>query len=128
MPEPDALGRGRDAFANRAWADAHKYLSLADSESPLAPEDLERLAVIGRMLGRDADAAEMWHRAHKQALQAGDIPQAVRFAFWLGFGLVNTGEFAQGGGWLARGQRMLEEAGLDCVERGYLLLPMAIGT
>lgn len=127
MPEQDALGRGRDAFADRAWAAAQKYLTSADTESPLSPEDLERLAVTGRMLGKDADAAEAWQRAHQQALKNGEVAPAVRFAFWLGFGLMNSGEFARGGAWIARGQRMLEEAGLDCVERGYILLPKAIG-
>ena len=30
---------------------------------------------------------------------------------------------AQGSGWLSRARRLLDEAGGDCVERGYLLLP-----
>jgi len=40
--------------------------------------------------------------------------------------LFNRGEPARAGGWLARAQRALEEAGADCVEHGYLLIPMAL--
>jgi tetratricopeptide (TPR) repeat protein len=36
------------------------------------------------------------------------------------------GEMAQGGGWLARAGRIIEEGDLDCVERGWLLVPAAI--
>jgi hypothetical protein len=32
-------------------------------------------------------------------------------------------ELVRAGAWLARAQRLLEEAGLDCVERGWLLVP-----
>jgi ATP/maltotriose-dependent transcriptional regulator MalT len=37
-------------------------------------------------------------------------------------------EPARSSGWLARGRRLLDDAGLDCVERGYLLLPQALQT
>jgi ATP/maltotriose-dependent transcriptional regulator MalT len=40
--------------------------------------------------------------------------------------LVQRGEPARGGGWLARAQRLLEEAALDGPERGYLQLPAAL--
>ena len=36
------------------------------------------------------------------------------------------GEMAQGGGWLARARRVIEEGDFDCVERGWLLVPAAI--
>jgi DNA-binding NarL/FixJ family response regulator len=49
----------------------------------------------------------------------------VRCAFWVAFMLLNRGDFARAGGWLARGRRILDEGGHDCVERGYLLLPPA---
>src|SRR5207344_2173183 len=34
------------------------------------------------------------------------------------------GELARGTGWFARAQRLLESFGRDCVERGYLLIPV----
>lgn len=44
----------------------------------------------------------------------------------MGFQHLNRGEVAQGLGWLARAGRVLDDRQLDCVERGYLLLPVAI--
>jgi hypothetical protein len=43
----------------------------------------------------------------------------------LAFGLLNNGELARGGGWLARAWRLLE-GHPNCVEQGYLLLPTAL--
>src|SRR6266849_5733223 len=51
---------------------------------------------------------------------------AARCAFWLGFTALIQGETAQGGGWLARGQRLLDDGRHDCVERGYLLMLQAL--
>src|SRR6185295_6355665 len=62
-------------------------------------------------------------RAHRAFLDRADAAGAGRCAFWLAFGLMNRGDMAQAGGWLARAQRLLDEGGQDCVERGYLLLP-----
>src|SRR2546421_8488425 len=44
----------------------------------------------------------------------------------MAFVLLNKGELARGGGWLARAQRVLDDGQHDCVERGYLLMPMGI--
>jgi ATP/maltotriose-dependent transcriptional regulator MalT len=52
----------------------------------------------------------------------GDAPRAARCAFWLTYVHGNRGEAERAGGWFARGQRLLDEAAADCVERGYLLL------
>jgi DNA-binding CsgD family transcriptional regulator len=45
----------------------------------------------------------------------------VRCAFWLAFALLNSGQVERGGGWVARGRRLLEADGRECVEHGYLL-------
>jgi DNA-binding CsgD family transcriptional regulator len=56
----------------------------------------------------------------------GDVVRAVRAAFWAGTTLLRQGELAAGSGWIARGRRLLDEAGLDdCVERGYLSIAPA---
>jgi ATP/maltotriose-dependent transcriptional regulator MalT len=49
----------------------------------------------------------------------------VRCAFWVAFLLLNRGDFARVSGWVARGRRILDDAGEDCVELGYLLVPPA---
>jgi DNA-binding NarL/FixJ family response regulator len=49
----------------------------------------------------------------------------VRCAFWVAFLLLNRGDFARTGGWVARGRRILDEGGRECVEYGYLLIPLS---
>ena len=51
------------------------------------------------------------------------MERAARCAFWLAFGLLDRGELARGGGWLARARRLLDDGQHDCVEQGYLLVP-----
>jgi len=126
MAAAGALGRGRESFGRRGWADAYARLSAADREAPLAPEDLERLAAAAYLVGRDDDSDGSWARAHHGWLRRGDAGRAARCGFWLAFGLLDRGELARGGGWLARARRLLDDGHLDCVEQGYLLLPAAL--
>ncbi len=126
MTTADALIRGRESFGRRAWGDAYAYLSVADREASLEPEDLEMLAVAAHLVGRNSDSAEILVRAHQECLRRGHVARAARCAFWLAFGLLSRGEMAQGGGWLARARRLLDDAQQDCVEHGYLLLPVAL--
>ena len=53
MTTAQALARGRECFARRAWADAFAELSAADREARLEPEDLERLATAAYLIGSD---------------------------------------------------------------------------
>ena len=126
MTTADTLDRGRASFERQAWADAFDKLSAADRETPLAPEDLELLAKAAYLVGRDADRDEVLARAHREWLRLGGAERAARCAFWLAFGLLNRGELARGGGWLARARRLLDDGQLDCVEQGYLLIPLAL--
>jgi DNA-binding NarL/FixJ family response regulator len=116
----DAIDRGRASFAQGAWGVAYALLSTADSEAGLDLEDLERLGAAAYLVGREEEAVDVWERAHRQSLTVGDIPQAARCAFWSAFVLLNKGELARGGGWVHRGQRLLDDGDLDCVEQGYL--------
>lgn len=126
MTNADGITQAREAFGRRAWGAAFAGLTTADGETPLGFGDLERLAISAHMLGRFDDRTRALERAHQQAMAAGDLAAAVRCAFWLGFGLMDRGETARGGGWLARAGRLLEESGQDLVEGGYLLLPAAL--
>jgi DNA-binding CsgD family transcriptional regulator len=124
----DHLEQGRLAYSQQAWGDAFAKLSAADRGSPLEPADLERLAVAADLAGDDEASADAWARAHHEHMRLGDIPGAVRGAFWAGMGLIDRGEMARGGGWIARGRRLLEETQLDCVEQGFALIPTALQT
>jgi DNA-binding NarL/FixJ family response regulator len=125
MGVPDKLKQGRESYRRRAWGDAYESFSLADQTTPLEGEDLELLAVSAYLIGRDDDFLRVLERAHHAYVNAGNGARAVRCAFWLGLGLLLRGETARATGWLARAQRLLEREGRDCVERGYLLLPVA---
>jgi hypothetical protein len=116
----EALELGRAAFAGQAWADAFDRLSAADRETPLEPGDLERLAAAAFLVGREDESAEAWARAHHELLARGETGPAARCAFWLAFGLLNRGELARGGGWVARARRVVAD-GPDRAEHGYLL-------
>jgi DNA-binding NarL/FixJ family response regulator len=120
-----ALDRGREACRRSAWGEAFAHLSTADQEAPLEPADVERLATAAYLLGKDVESGDLWARAHQGYLGTGEVERAARCAFWVAFGLLERGETARGGGWLARATRLLDEGGRDCVERGYLLLPLA---
>jgi DNA-binding CsgD family transcriptional regulator len=126
MTAADSLDRGRAAFGRQAWADAYAQLVAADREAALEPEDLERLAIAAHLVGRDAESTDVWTRAHHAFLGRGAAPGAARCAFWLGFTTLIQGETAQSGGWLARGQRLLDDGRHDCAERGYLLVLQAL--
>jgi hypothetical protein len=122
----DALKQGRESHRRRAWGDAFESLSRADRAAPLGAADLELLATAAYLVGRDADRDEVLARAHHEWLRLGGAERAARCAFWLAYGLLNRGELARGGGWLTRARRLLDDRQLDCVEQGYLLLPLAI--
>ena len=126
MTTDDALDRGRESFGRQAWGDAYAQLSATDHQAPLELEDLERLAVAAYLIGKDDDSADALTRAHHECLHLGDAERAARCAFWLAFGLLNRGEMAQAGGWLARARRLLDDGHQDCVEQGYLLVPIAL--
>jgi len=121
-----ARDRGRDAFGHAAWGSAFAELTQADRESRLDPDDLERLATAAYLIGKDVESQDAWARAHHTFLERGDPARAGLCAFWLAFALLDKGEHARGGGWLARARRVLDESGYDGAVRGYLLVPTGI--
>jgi DNA-binding CsgD family transcriptional regulator len=122
-----ALERGRDAYAGRAWAQAHELLHRADETEPLAPADLDLLATAAYMLGRDEEWVAAHERAHHLHLEAGDVEQAARAAFWIGLSFALRGDLGPAEGWFGRAQRLLDERDADCVERGFLLVAYGNG-
>jgi ATP/maltotriose-dependent transcriptional regulator MalT len=115
-----AVQRAREAFARRAWGDARALLL---SGGQLAVDDLERLAIAAHLVGRDEESAQAWAQAHLEHLRLANPDRAARCAFWLGFALLLRGDMAQSGGWLARGERLVQQHGLKGAGHGLLLLP-----
>lgn len=116
----------RADFDNGVWSAAYQRFSAADRDDPLGPDDVERLAVAAQLVGEDEISASCWERAHLRLLERGEVARAVRCAFWLASGLFSRGETARGGGWVGRAQRLLEDHDLDCVERGFMLIPRSL--
>ena len=96
------------------------------SVEPLEPDELERLASAAYLGGRREEAYEQWAAAHNEHAARRDAARATRCAFWIAFGLLNSGELARGGGWVDRAQRLLDGAELDCVEHGHLRYASAL--
>jgi DNA-binding CsgD family transcriptional regulator len=119
------LERGREFYAQRAWMDSYTSLSRADEAAPLGGEDLELLATSASMVGRMDDYLAFLERAHHAHLEAGEELAAARCAFWIGMNLAIRGEIGPAGGWFGRAQRLVEREERDCVEKGYLLVPVA---
>ena len=126
MTDLATLRRGRKSFEQRAWAESYRLLQAADRDAPLDAEDLERLAIAAQLVARDDECETVTARAHQAFLDRGDGEAAARAAFWLGFSLMQRGAIAPASGWFARAGRLLEEGQLDCVVRGYLLIPVGI--
>ncbi|HET7473606.1 MAG TPA: LuxR C-terminal-related transcriptional regulator [Candidatus Limnocylindrales bacterium] len=120
------LDLARAAFERRAWSDAVRHLGAADAAAGLGAEDVERLGVAQQMLGRPDLAIAAWERGHREAIDAGEISAAARFALLVALAFGERGDMAQAGGWHARGGELLERLDGDSVERGYYLVPVAL--
>jgi DNA-binding CsgD family transcriptional regulator/tetratricopeptide (TPR) repeat protein len=118
------LERGRESYARSAWVAAHEAFRRVDEGEPLGPDDLELLSTAAYMLGNEDEWMRVLERAHHGHAEAGDACRAARCAFWIGMNLALRGEMGPATGWLGRAGRLIENEG-DCVERGYMLLPVA---
>ncbi len=112
------LLRAREAYERRDWALA---LDQLRSVGNLGPEDNLALATAAYLMGDIDEAIRALQVGYQDMINNGDDLGAVRFAFWLALILNVRGETAVGGGWVARGKRLLETQPDDIVERGYLL-------
>ena len=125
MQTADELERGRDAYARSAWAEAYELLGHAKRAAPLSGSDLVLLATSAHMLGLVDEWLPLLERAHHTFAEEGEALPAVRCAFWIGMNLALRGEMGPATGWLGRAQRLLEREEVECVEEGYMLLPVS---
>ena len=124
MGTNDDLESGRESYSSSAWATAYESFSRADQLAPLAAEDLELLATSVYMLGREDEWMRILERAFRGYSDAGETRRAVRCAFWIGIQLALRGEMGPATGWLGRAQRLLDREQGECVEQGYMLMPV----
>src|ERR1051325_11699351 len=116
------LEQARASYTRHAWLTAQRELSEADELAPLERGDLERLVWSAALSGQDAAWLVAAERLYQAELEAGEPARAARTALWAGMRLTSIGEPGRGSGWLSRAQRLVDELGRECVERGYLLL------
>ena len=85
-----------------------------------AADDFTRLATAAFLLGRTNTCVQALQRSYRRHLDEAEPLGAARVCFWLALVLFNNGEPAVGGGWVARGRRLLDDVSEEVVERGYL--------
>jgi DNA-binding CsgD family transcriptional regulator len=122
----EELERGRRSYSDSAWAAARESLSRADEHAPLAAADLELLATTAYMLGDEEGSMRALERAYRGHEEADAPRRAARCAFWIGIRLALRGEMGPATGWLGRAQRLLDREDEECVEHGYMLMPVAL--
>lgn len=120
------VDQARASYDRSDWAQAYAGFTHADAAEPLGVEDIERLAASAFLIGLSEEAYDGWGRAYAAWSAQGDPARAARNGFWIGFGLVNSGELARCGGWVDRSQRLLDDNHMDCVEHGYLRYLLAM--
>jgi len=118
------LAQGREAYGRSAWAEAYEWLTRADEAELLEADDLVLLSIAAYMLGREDEWMSVLERAYGRHADDGEPRKAARCAFWIGTVLALRGEMGPATGWLGRAGRLLEREG-DCVEQGYMLMPVA---
>ncbi|BAK36308.1 putative LuxR family transcriptional regulator [Microlunatus phosphovorus NM-1] len=119
--------QGRAAYRRRVWSDAFACLSRADEISPLEAADLDLLAVVARLTGRDAAADDYAARCYEAWLRIGQPRPAARRAAWLSLQLLLRGQDVPCRAWSARADRLLREVGSEPLpERGFLMIISAL--
>ena len=110
----DELGR---ALAERRWAEVRRVLDAAGAATV---DELDLLGTATYLIGRDEEAFDLWARAHRVALDGGDPVRAARLGMQLAHTIGFKGDMGRTQGWVERVRHILDDAGVDCVELGYL--------
>ena len=114
-----AIDDARAACDTYRWGDAFRLLADVDLET-LDVDDLDRLATSAYLTGHDEEGFTYWVRAHQMCINDGAVHRAAYFGMRLGQGLGFKGDLGRCRGWVDRTARLLGDAGIDCVEQGYL--------
>ena len=115
------LQRAREAYERRDWVSAYERLSDIDGQE-LHTDDFAHLASAAYLTGRTNDCVQALQRAYQLHLDRKKPLAAAECALWLAQVLLFTGELAVASGWIARGQRLLDEEPDDVVQQGHLQL------
>ncbi|HJR25122.1 MAG TPA: hypothetical protein VJ804_06590, partial [Acidimicrobiales bacterium] len=108
----------RAACDEHRWGDAWRLYSQVPGDLDI--DDLGRFAIAAYLTGRDEEGFDLWGRAHRASIDAGSIHRAAHFGVRLSQALLFKGDLARSRGWVDRVAQVLDAAGIDCVEQGYL--------
>ena len=120
-----AIEDARAACDSQRWGDAWRLLSSVEVDA-LDVDDLDRLATAAYLTGHDEEGFAHWIRAHQICAGQGAVHRAAHFGIKLVQGLGFKGDLARCRGWVDRTSRLLEDAGIDCVEQGYVEFGLAM--
>lgn len=129
------LEGAREAAYECRWHDAYEILSRLDREVALGAEDLELLSTAAFLVGDGDVSRQASMRAYQIRLNSGERRRAAVHAVRIGLDKLDTAEIAQASGclpaslsscsaWVAQASALLDGEE-ECVEHGYLLVPVA---
>src|SRR6476620_3375879 len=103
----EILGAAREAHLRRDWQASYAGFAQAQESAPLAPDDLDALAVAAWRLGRCKESVRFAEQVFAEMARtepAAAATKAVEVALaWLTRGDLNIGQ-----GWMNRARRLLE--------------------
>jgi DNA-binding CsgD family transcriptional regulator/tetratricopeptide (TPR) repeat protein len=114
-----AIDDARAAFERHDWSETHRLLAGVPVDE-LSADDLDRFAAAAYLTGREETACELWARAHRDCVRTDRVELAARFGLRLAQAMGFKGDIGRSAGWVERVRRLLDDAGVDCVELGYL--------
>jgi DNA-binding CsgD family transcriptional regulator len=121
-----AIEDARAACESCRWGDAWRLLARVEVAA-LDVDDLDRVATAAYLTGHDEEGFAYWIRAYQICANQGAVHRAANFGMKLAQGLGFKGDLGRCSGWVDRTGRLLEDAGIDCVEQGYLEHALAMG-
>jgi DNA-binding CsgD family transcriptional regulator len=101
------LARARELHRDSRWEAACVEYAVADTEEPLAVEDLEAFAEAAQVCARSDEAVTLLRRVFDLRVSRDELDEAAQVAFWLWWVLLNTNQHVEAGGWLKQTSRVL---------------------
>jgi DNA-binding NarL/FixJ family response regulator len=118
---------GREAAADRRWADALELLARVDARGGLGASDLEVLATAALLRGEPRACVDALSRAYAAHLGVQDTAGAARSAGWLALNLIEQGDFTNTVLWAARAMRIVGAMAEPGALAGFVRLAGAVG-
>lgn len=129
------LESARKAAEACRWRDAYEVLTRVDQDAALEPGDLELLSTAAFLTGHEDESRQASMRAYQIWVNSGEKRRAAVHAVRIGLDKLDTAEIAEASGclpaslsgcsaWVAQASALLDGEE-ECVEHGYLLVPVA---